>query len=64
MTLHQEARKLAKKTLRKCGLIWSSDESRYIEIIAQALMEFRKETLKETARIAKEYANNNKKKEI
>ena len=43
MTLHQKARRVAKKVLRKCGLIWSSHESRYIEIMAEALLDFRKE---------------------
>ena len=47
MTLHQKARRVARKALRKCGLIWSSHESRYIEIMAEALMEFRKEELRE-----------------
>ncbi|MDP2647731.1 MAG: hypothetical protein Q8P35_00590 [Candidatus Yanofskybacteria bacterium] len=41
MTPEQKARKLAKKVLRKCGLIWSSHESRYIEIMAEALLKFR-----------------------
>ena len=48
MTLHQKARRLAKKVLRKTGLVFSSHESQYIEIMAEALLEFRKEGSAET----------------
>ena|SRR3990167_6590141 len=52
MTLHQKARKAAKKALRKCGIIWSwsSTDNRYIEIVVKVLMEFNRGILEEIAR--------------